>query len=213
TAKTVAAPGVLGNDTDVDSGDSLSVYKVNGSTASVGSQIVLASGALLTLNGNGSFTYDPNGKYESLAAGQQTTDSFTYVAQDNHGGVSSAATVTVTITGVNDNPVAVSDATSTDENTAKTVAAPGVLGNDTDVDSGDSLSVYKVNGSTASVGSQIVLASGALLTLNGNDSFTQHSFPTRRSSDLGQQTTDSFTYVAQDNHGGVSSAATVTVTI
>src|SRR5439155_1472197 len=106
TAKTVAAPGVLGNDTDVDSGDSLSVYKVNGSTASVGSQIVLASGALLKLNADGSFTYDPNGKYESLAAGQNTTDSFTYVAQDNHGGVSNAATVTVTITGVNDAPTA-----------------------------------------------------------------------------------------------------------
>src|SRR5439155_1511015 len=166
TAKTVAAPGVLGNDTDVDSGDSLSVYKVNGSTASVGSQIVLASGALLTLNGNGSFTYDPNGKYESLAAGQQTTDSFTYVAQDNHGGVSSAATVTVTITGVNEIGRASCRERVTVEEAAETVKEKGVLGNDTNVDSGDSLSVYKVNGSTASVGSQIVLASGALLTLN-----------------------------------------------
>src|SRR5205823_2954311 len=127
----------------------------------VGSQIVLASGALVTLNGNVSFSYYPNGKYELLVAGKQTTDSFTYVAQDNNGGVSSAATVTVTITGVNDNPVAVNDATSTDENTAKTVAAPGVLCNDTDVDSGDSLTLSLHDALPICVGSQIVLASGA----------------------------------------------------
>src|SRR5205814_6217950 len=40
-----------------------------------------------------------------------------------------------TVTPVNDPPVARSDVFSTDEDTALTVAAPGVLGNDTDVDS------------------------------------------------------------------------------
>src|SRR5439155_458676 len=148
TAKTVAAPGVLGNDTDVDSGDTLSVYKVNGSTADLESKRVIARDAFLKHNADGSYTYDPNGKYESGAAGHDTQDSFTYVAQGNHGGVSNSAAATLTITGT----IAIHDAlpisTSTDENTAKTVAAPGVLGNDTDVDSGDTLSVYKVNGST-----------------------------------------------------------------
>ena len=44
------------------------------------------------------------------------------------------ATVTSRSTPVNDAPVAVNDAYATDEDTALTVAAPGVLGNDTDVD-------------------------------------------------------------------------------
>ena len=48
------------------------------------------------------------------------------------------ATVTITVTPVNDAPVAVDDTLRPTEDTALTVAAPGVLGNDTDVD-GDPL--------------------------------------------------------------------------
>ena len=42
--------------------------------------------------------------------------------------------MTITVTPVNDAPVAVDDSYSTDEDTPLTVAAPGVLGNDSDVD-------------------------------------------------------------------------------
>ena len=52
--------------------------------------------------------------------------------------VSNVATVTITVNPVNDAPVADDDSLPTDEDTALNVAAPGVLGNDTDVD-GDSL--------------------------------------------------------------------------
>ncbi len=61
------------------------------------------------------------------------SDSFTYVAND---GVvdSNVATVTITVDPVNDAPVAVDDAYSTDEDTLLEVAVPGVLGNDVDPD-------------------------------------------------------------------------------
>jgi VCBS repeat-containing protein len=84
--------------------DTLTVTQVNGNTADVGNQITLASGALLTLNANGTFSYNPNGQFESLGTGTIATDSFTYTISDDNGGTSSA-TVTVTITGVNDAPV------------------------------------------------------------------------------------------------------------
>ena len=45
--------------------------------------------------------------------------------------------MTITVTAVNDAPIAGDDAYSTTEDTALTVAAPGVLGNDSDAD-GDS---------------------------------------------------------------------------
>ena len=45
--------------------------------------------------------------------------------------------VTITVTAVNDAPVAGADAYSTDEDTPLTVTAPGVLANDTDVDGDD----------------------------------------------------------------------------
>jgi VCBS repeat-containing protein len=37
---------------------------------------VLASGALLTLNGDGSYDYDPNDQFDNLGAGQSATDTF-----------------------------------------------------------------------------------------------------------------------------------------
>ncbi len=100
-----AASGLLSNDIDVDALDVLSVSEVNGSASNVGTQIILASGALLTVNADGSYDYNPNGKFESLAVNESDTDSFTYQASDGHGGFSTA-TATITVNGVNDAPVA-----------------------------------------------------------------------------------------------------------
>ena len=54
----------------------------------------------VTNNGDGTFTYDPNGAFATLAAGQTATDQFLYTVSDGSG-ASSTATVTVTITGQN----------------------------------------------------------------------------------------------------------------
>ncbi|MCE8510004.1 hypothetical protein KBY28_16250 [Ruegeria pomeroyi] len=87
-------------DSDVES-DPFSVIEVNGNAANVGTQIALASGALLTLNANGTFSYDPNGQFTDLggplsgAANTSGTDSFTYTVTGGD-----TATVTVTVNGV-----------------------------------------------------------------------------------------------------------------
>jgi len=134
-----AAPGVLANDTDPD-GDTL--------TASVSVQ---PANGTLTLAANGGFTYVPNANFNG-------TDSFTYAASD--GSSTDTAQVTITVTPVNDLPVANADAYSVSEDTPLTVAAPGVLGNDTDAD-GTPL--------TASVGT---LPANGTLVLNANGGFT-----------------------------------------
>ena len=36
---------------------------------------------LVTDNGDGTFTYDPNGAFESLAVGETATDTFTYTIE------------------------------------------------------------------------------------------------------------------------------------
>src|SRR6185369_7297350 len=89
----------------------------------------------LTLNGNGSFSYVPATNYHG-------PDSFTYKANDGQAD-SGIATVTITITSVNDAPVAVDDSYTTAEDTTLNVPAPGVLINDTDAD-GDILSAVLV---------------------------------------------------------------------
>ncbi len=91
-------------DSDPDANDTLTVTAVNGSSTDIGNQITLASGALLTLNSDGTYSYNPNGQFESLGEGETDTDSFTYTISDGNGGTSTA-TVTITIDGKNDPPV------------------------------------------------------------------------------------------------------------
>jgi VCBS repeat-containing protein len=112
---------VLSNDSDPSSADTLSVV---GQTSATG---------LVVDNGNGTFAYNPNGQFETLAFGQQTTDTFSYTLADDDGGTSNAA---VTINGRNDAPtdISISNLSVFEE------AAGAVIGAvfTTDVDSGDS---------------------------------------------------------------------------
>ena len=81
-ALSVAATGVLGNDYHGD-GDLLTVSEVNGQAVDIGNEITLASGALLTLNADGSFDYNPNNQFETLAVGETATDGFSYTVSDS----------------------------------------------------------------------------------------------------------------------------------
>ncbi len=137
----------------------------------------------VTLNADGSFTYTP-------AANFNGTDSFTYTASDGTA-VSNVATVTITVTGVNDAPVAVNDTASTTEETA---VSGNVLGNDTDVDPGTTL--------TATLGAS---PTNGTVTLNADGSFTY-------TPNANFNGTDSFTYTASDGTA-VSNVATVTITV
>lgn len=101
---TITNASVLGNDSDVD-GPALSVSAVNGVAGNVGTQITLASGATVTLRANGTYDYNPNGRFNTLVdvttAGQtgatntSATDSFTYTLAGGN-----TVTVTITINGV-----------------------------------------------------------------------------------------------------------------
>ncbi|MDW3223358.1 MAG: M10 family metallopeptidase C-terminal domain-containing protein [Paracoccaceae bacterium] len=95
---------LLANDTDTEDG-ALVVSTVNGGAANVGAQISLASGALLSVNSDGTFEYDPNGAFDWLAEGQVGTDAFSYTASDGSA-VSNQATVSISLSGIDDTPAA-----------------------------------------------------------------------------------------------------------
>jgi len=88
----IASIAVLDNDTDPDM-DNLSVADTD-TTSTLG---------IVTLNGDDTFRYDPNGQFESLGAGQVDFDTFGYTVTD--GAMTDIATVAITIDGVNDPPV------------------------------------------------------------------------------------------------------------
>ncbi len=125
TLLSIAAPGLLTNDTDVDLQDTLTVVAGN---------IVSDLGATVTVNANGSFTYDPKtvATLQQLTNGQSISDTFVYKIKDAAGVESANATVTIAINGVDDPPTAVDDAYSIAVGQS---SALNVLVNDFDVDS------------------------------------------------------------------------------
>ena len=116
TVLTVAAPGVLANDTDAD-GDPLQATVLAAPTH-----------GSLVLGLDGAVSYTPAPDYHGI-------DTFSYTVDD--GVASDSTTVTLSIAAVNDAPSASPDSASTASATAVTV---DVLANDTDVD-GDPLTV------------------------------------------------------------------------
>jgi subtilisin-like proprotein convertase family protein len=172
TQLVVNAPGVLGNDSDAD-GDPLTAILVSG-----------PSDGVLVLNADGSFTYTPNSNFNG-------SDSFSYKANDTIDD-SNVAMVNVTITPVNDAPVATDDSATTDQEVAVTI---DVLANDSDID-GHSLSVSVVD-STSEYGGAIT---------DNVDGTVTYAPP------LDWTGTDTFGYTASDGKGGTDTA-TVTILV
>jgi VCBS repeat-containing protein len=162
---------VTGNDTP--SGDGGNVWTATSTTAN----------GTLVFNPNGTFTYTPNANFFG-------TDTFNYKVCDADNDCANA-TVTITITSVDDAPVAVLDTYTTPEDTQLNAS---VTGNDTP--SGDGGNVWTVVTGTLN---------GAL-TLNPNGTFTY--MPNANFNGI-----DTFTYKVCDADGDCSIAvATITIT-
>ena len=89
-----------GDGEDSDPDGTLKIIAINGQGTAVGTTIQLKSGALLTVQGDGTYTYDPNHAFNLATAGTgavntRATDSFSYTLA---GG--STAKVTVNVDGV-----------------------------------------------------------------------------------------------------------------
>ncbi len=167
-----AASGLLANDTDPE-GDPFTAALISPP----------AHGAL-QLQSNGAFTYLPAPNFNG-------TDSFTYRASDAQ--PSAPATVTITVSPLNDLPLAAADAYAGDPGVPLLIpAAQGVLSNDSDPDADTALSAVLLSPPAA----------GSLeLQPDGSFSFLAPSGGTF-----------SFTYQAKDNIG-LSAPATVTLSL
>ncbi|MAR92024.1 MAG: hypothetical protein CML06_14250, partial [Pseudomonadales bacterium] len=160
-----------GADSDAN-GDPLTVTAVNGVAAYVGQTIALTSGALLTLNADGSFDYDPNGQFDGLIAGDISTDTFNYTLSDGNGG-EDTATASINITGLANASalplMTVSDATITETNSTYSPAMEFLV-----TLSAPSLSNITVNyqtiSGTAIEGSDYIGATGTLTIAAGETS-------------------------------------------
>jgi hypothetical protein len=166
---TLTGSNVLDNDTDPD-GHPL--------TASLMTE---PSHGVLSLDGDGSFTYTPD-------PGFNGTDSFTYEACDP-APLCDAATATIIVTEVDHAPTAVDDVASTPQ--YEEVAIP-VLDNDTDAD-GDPIGLTTF---TQPANGTVAGGADGVLTYAPNPAFSG---------------TDSFTYTITDGRATDTATVTVTV--
>ncbi len=183
----VTAPGVLGNDSDPDAGDTLTVQ--------VDEDVINGT---LDLAPDGSFIYTPTLNFSGVVT-------FTYHAEDGDGLLSKITTATITVQPVNDDPVAVDDpGYTTDEDMPLSVPLTGVLANDSDVDV-DGLTA--VNASNPANGSVTLNLNGSFLytpdaDFYGIDTFTYQAKDDGTPSRLSNTATVTIT-VAPDNDAPV----------
>ena len=135
----------------------------------------------VVINPDGTITYTPDPNFNG-------TDVITYQVSDGNGGFTTA-TITVTVSSVNDPPIAANDVADTDEE--RPVVIP-ILANDVDLD-GDPLTVTNA---TAVNGTVVINLDGTITYTPNVDFFG----------------TDTITYTVSDGNGGTSTA-TVAVTV
>jgi len=119
---TVIAPGILLNDADADLGSILTVVDSNSSLPNV-QPLVAPSFGTLVLRSNGSFDYTPNAEFFGI-------DTFVYTISDGVLQSLLPATVTITVTPVNDAPVVFNDSLSMLEDTPISISGSTFTAND-----------------------------------------------------------------------------------
>jgi VCBS repeat-containing protein len=186
TENQVLTINALANDTDVDDGAIKTLVAVSapagkGSAAIVGNQV----------------QFNPGTSFDHLAQGATETVVLNYTMQDQFGATSSS-TITVTITGTNDAPVANPDVASTGENSSVTV---NVLANDTDVDDG---ATRTVTAASAPVGQGSASVVANQVVFNPGTDFDDLA--------VGESEVVVVGYTITDEHGAASNS-TVTITV
>jgi VCBS repeat-containing protein len=173
----------LANDTDVDDGAVLTVTAASapaghGTASVVGNQV----------------QFDPS---DALAEGEIEVVVVGYTIKDEHG-ASASSTVTITVTGANDGPVANPDSRTTSESSAVVI---NVLGNDVDVDHDAVLTVTAATG-PAGQGSVTIVENQVRFDPGGDFDYLA----------AGESAVVVINYTIEDEYG-VSSSSTATVTV
>ncbi|MCH2122782.1 MAG: tandem-95 repeat protein, partial [Pirellulaceae bacterium] len=206
----------LGADFDVDFGDTYTVNAVGFTNSgpglngfNVGVPLTTPANAMLELNGDGTFTYDPRGSdFEDLSPGDIGTETFFYSIRDWAGSSSLPAMVTITVEGRNEQPIGIGDMYAVNEGSTLVVGDTlcttdpagmnnnSVLCNDSDPE-GDAIEALPISIPQFAASFEFDTTDGTFVY--------EH--------DGSEATTDSFIYRVRDEGGGLSSAVTVTINV
>jgi VCBS repeat-containing protein len=189
----VEAAATASTDEDNAVNGTLTATDADGDALTFSLETAPAEGSV-TVNADGSYEYNPGSDFDDLAAGESRDVTFDYSVDDGNGGTTTE-TVTITVNGTNDGPVAEAATASTDEDNA-------VSGTLTATDAeGDALTFSLETAPTE--GSVTVNADGSYDFDPGSD-FDDLA--------AGESRDVTFEYTVDDGNGGTSTeTATVTV--
>ena len=230
-----ASNGVIDdNDTDPDSSDTLTITNIahtNGNSDSVTSSTTYLNGqsitgtyGTLTIGANGTYTYVADqSSADDLDASDTANDVFTYTLSD--GTTTDTATITFTVTGVNDAPVAVNDTDAVNEDATVTRSSGSnlLMADDSDADDDDSFTVTQIavtggdnsavsSGSSYNSSGTSVTGTYGALTVGADGTYTYVANQSAADDlDAGDTATDSFTYTISD--GDATDTATLIFTV
>jgi hypothetical protein len=175
-------------------GGSTTITVLANDTTPAGTTINPSSVVIVTPPTNGTALVNVDGSVSYTHNGTETTsDSFQYTFMNSAGNTSAAGTVNITVTPVNDAPVAVNDTVSLVGGVTSVI---NLIANDTDAEA-------QINPAS------IVIVSNptqATVTVNADGTVTYFS-------NAGATGSDSFTYTVADQQGLVSNVATVSITL
>ena len=212
---------LLANDDDVDGDDDKTTLLIGAvHTTEVETDLLVTTselGATVTLDIRAerietSIVYDPRSSeiLNALSDGETATDSFYYSVFDRHG-ARGVAKVTITVTGVNDVPMARNDGgLVVNEDSSLAISGAALLANDTDPDQDESdpddvLTIVEPFTTDSAL--------GAILTFDGTTiTYDPRTIEGFQSLARNEPITDTFTYTITDASGGTSQA-TVTVIV
>jgi len=178
----ISPASLVVNDIDAN-GDALTILGIGS-----------AQGGTVSIDTNGDIIFTPLPDFNGAA-------SFEYTISDGRGGFATAG-VSVDVSPVNDNPVAVSDALRTNEDTAVTFSAADLLANDSDIDSSDVLSIASIDASGAQ----------GSVTDNLDGTFSYDPGAAFQFLAVGETASETFSYTVSDGNGGLATS-TVTMTV
>ncbi|QNM84508.1 tandem-95 repeat protein [Polaribacter pectinis] len=172
-------------------------------TGKTGTPLIIAGKGTYTIDASGNLVFTPEANFNGTA-------NIKYTIKDDAGFTSNEAPLNITVTPVNDNPIANPDTNATTQNVTLNVnAAHGVLKNDSDVES-SSLTVLTFvitgDGATYNANQTVTIAGVGTLKINANGSYV--FVPNNGYAGL----IPVVTYTVSDGTGGTASS-TLTITI
>ncbi len=186
---------VLANDSDPDGTIAANTVDLDPTTSEIDNAHITNDGNW-SVNTSGVVTFTPKANFNGAT-------SLTYTVQDNSGGTSNIATISVTVTPMNDAPVANGDNATTNEETAVSV---NVTTNDTDIDGTIAANTVDLDVTTPGIQNTINVDNVGAWSVNttGDVIFTPVA---------NFQGSATRVYTVNDNGGATSNQATISIAV